>query len=71
MEELIEILVNSENVKGWHRGMTGQISVEDLHETTQYQVTCKSKYRLKSGVTRLKFIGIQTKRTVKQKAERF
>lgn len=68
MEETIEILVNTEDVKDWHRGMTGQISIGDLTETTQYEVTCKSKYRLKSGITRIKFTGFLTKRTGGRKA---
>ena len=48
--------------------MTGQISISNLQETTQYHVTCKSKYRLKSGITRIKFTGFPTQRAVERKA---
>lgn len=64
MEELIELITNPNDVADWHRGMKGEISVGTSGETKSYSVVCKSKYRLKSGDTRIKFIGKQIEKQV-------
>lgn len=57
VEELIVLEVPPEDVADKHRGWTGSISVGTLEKRSQYKVTCKSKYKLKNGVTRIKFVG--------------
>lgn len=59
MEKIIELLVNTEDVARWHRGMTGTIGIVDNNGTKQYEVKLKSKYKLKSGYTRMKFVVIK------------
>ena len=57
IEELIVLEVLTEDVADKHRGWTGNISVGTLEKHSMYKVTCKSKYKLKNGATRIKFVG--------------
>ncbi len=57
MDLPIVIIVNTDDVKDWHRGMTGDIGFEGK----QYRVTCQSKYKLRDGWTRIRFVGRERK----------
>ena len=57
MEQSVIIIVNTEDVKDWHRDMRGDIGFEGK----QYSVTCRSKYKLRNGWTRIKFVGVDKK----------
>lgn len=57
MDKQFQIVVKTEGTEHFYRGMRCLISFGDWHERETYQATCKSKYRLKSGDTRLKFTG--------------
>lgn len=54
----IVIIVNTEDVKDWHRGMIDDIHVGASENIEHHKVVCKSKYRLKNGYTRIKFTTI-------------
>lgn len=66
MEELIVIEVVPEDVSDKHRGWTGVISVGSLEQRSEYKVTCKSKYKLKNGLTRIKFTGTLIEKNIFQ-----
>jgi hypothetical protein len=52
---MIEFEVKAEWAEGWHRGQAATIEYGVDNTIYRYHVTCRSRYKLKSGKIRMKF----------------